>query len=62
MAASKKGYAIIHLSNGKQIKKSGYESCSKAFYDYEHKGAVWAEVYNERNQRLASTKKPEMAQ
>jgi len=58
MATNKKGYAIIHLNNGKQIKKSGYESCSKAFYDYEHKGAVWAEVYNEKGQRLASTRKP----
>jgi hypothetical protein len=48
-----KNYAIIYFADKKPLKKL-YDSAYKAFSDYENKGSLYAELYNENDVRLAS--------
>lgn len=50
-----KNYALIHFGNKKPIKKA-YDTVSKAFYDYEDKGCVLVELFDEKGRLLASRK------
>ena len=53
METKKKKYAIIHFENKKSIKKN-YETCTRAFHDYEDQGCVFVELLNSNGMRLAS--------
>lgn len=50
-----KNYALIYFSGKKPIKKA-YDTVSKAFNDYEEKGCVLVELFNERGTLIASKK------
>ena len=50
-----KTYALIYFRDKKPIKKA-YETASKAFYDYEEKGCILVELFNERGTLIASRK------
>jgi hypothetical protein len=50
-----KNYALIYFRDKKPLKKP-YDTVSKAFYDYEDKGCVLVELFNERGTLLASRK------
>ena len=46
-----KNYALIYFRDKKPLKKP-YDTASKAFYDYEDKGCVLVELFNERGTLL----------
>ena len=50
-----KNYALIYFRDKKPLKKP-YDTASKALYDYEDKGCVLVELFNERGTLLASRK------
>ena len=50
-----KKYALIYFMDKKTIKKD-YETASKAFYDYEEKGCILVELFNERGTLIVSKK------
>lgn len=54
--ASKK-YAMIYFRNKKPLKKN-YETSTKAFFDYEDKGCIYVELFNENGVRLSSYPNP----
>lgn len=51
-----KNYALIYFRDKKPLKKP-YDTASKAFYDYEDRGCVLVELFNERG-TLLTLKKP----
>jgi hypothetical protein len=51
-----KNYALIYFRDKKPIKKA-YDTASKAFYDYEEKGCILVELFNERGTLIVSNKK-----
>ncbi len=53
MATKNKTYALIYFRYKKPLKKS-YDSCMRAFYDYEERGCVYVELYTEYGMRLCS--------
>lgn len=48
-----KKYALIHLSNGKTLKKN-YDSCMKAFYEHEQIGCLSVELFNQNGILISS--------
>jgi len=48
-----KNYTLIYFRDKKPLKKT-YDTASKAFNDYEDKGCVLVEMFNERGTLLAS--------
>lgn len=42
-----KNYALIYFSDKKTLKKP-YDTASRAFFDYEDRGCILVELYNER--------------
>ena len=55
MERKPKNYALIYFRDKKPLKKP-YDTASKAFNDYEDKGCVLVELFNERGTLLASRK------
>ncbi len=57
--SSKKGkeYAMIYFRDKKPLKKS-YESSVRAFNDYEDKGCIFVELFNENGTKLSSYPNP----
>ncbi len=53
-----KHYALIYFRDKKPLKKA-YETASKAFYDYEDKGCVLVELFNEKG-ALVSSRRPSL--
>lgn len=54
--ASKK-YAIIYFRDKKPLKKN-YETSTKAFNDYEDKGCIFVELFNENGVKVSSYPNP----
>ena len=50
-----KNYALIYFRDKKPLKKP-YDTASEAFSDYEGKGCVLVELFNERGNLLAYRK------
>lgn len=48
---------IIYFDSGKKIKKN-YETCMKAFFDYENKGCILVELFNKNGLLISKYKKP----
>lgn len=55
MKRETKNYAIIYFKNRKSIKKP-FDTASRAFYEYEEKGCISVELFNERGILLSSKK------
>lgn len=53
MENKNKQYAIIHFEGKKPLKRT-YNSCVKAFWDYEHMGCSFVELFNANGIRLSS--------
>ena len=54
---SGKSYAMIYFNDRKPLKKY-YDTCMKAFYDYESQGCISVELFDYRGIKLSSYKKP----
>jgi hypothetical protein len=50
-----KNHAVIYFRDKKPIKKA-YDTVSKAFNDYEEKGCILVELFNERGTLIAYKK------
>lgn len=53
MAKPRGSYALIHFPDKKPLKKS-YDTCTKAYFDYESKGCTFVELFDARGVLLAS--------
>lgn len=48
-----KNYVMIHFKDKKPIKKN-YDTCMKAFYDYEDDGCTYVELFNSLGTKISS--------